>query len=72
MKKLVYVFVGSVGLWCLGVSCAMANLGDTYKQSCAKFGKPHHRSGDFVWWYINNDFNIGATFNDQGVYFESH
>jgi hypothetical protein len=48
----------------LGVSCAVANIGKTYKQSFARNVKPHHHAGNVVWWYLNDDFSIGATFED--------
>lgn len=54
------------GLFVLS-SLALANIGETYKQSCARFGKPHHRSGETVWWFIDNDHSIGQTFEDSGA-----
>jgi hypothetical protein len=44
----------------------MANLGETYKQSCARFGKPHHKHGEYVVWFLDNDHSVVASFGDPG------
>jgi hypothetical protein len=43
---------------------AFANIGDTYKQSCSRYGNPHHRKGNYIVWFINNNFSISETFQD--------
>lgn len=42
---------------------AFANIGDTYKQSCARYGNPHHRDGNYI---DNKDFTITESFQDPG------
>jgi hypothetical protein len=44
---------------------AFASIGETYKESCAHYGAPHHRHNNHIVWFVNKDFSIEASFDDQ-------
>jgi hypothetical protein len=59
--------ITTIALWALATA-AQANLGDTYKQSCWRYGKPAGRdseTGEVIWW-LNKDFSVQASFGDPG------
>ena len=48
-------------------SAAFANLGDTYKQSVARYGKPQKNLGNgWVWWVTDQDNTVTENFGENG------
>lgn len=45
---------------------AHANIGETYAQSCQRYGKPAGQHNGAVEWFMNNDYSILASFDDAG------
>lgn len=44
-----------------------ANIGETYRQSCQRYGKPEGRNNDnSVVWFIDNNLAVIASFDDPG------
>ena len=53
------------GLFVLS-SLAFANIGDTYKQSCARYGQADKTGNGSVHWIIDNDNTVTETFAPNG------